>query len=220
RLALRPRPPLAGEPALGAGRARALRGERAGDRVDGHAARQGGGGGGGGDDRRPHRPRLRRSRHQPGQGRARGALRRADPGGEGRGDRPLRDRLHGDPLLRAGPRRARRAPRARGPGAPGRADRRPRGGEMKINAVKGMKDVLPTAEGEWVAFNGRLWERAEAVFREVFRRYAFDEVRTPIVEEAQLFARAVGEATDIVGKEMYTFEARSGGRLLALRPEG
>lgn len=91
---------------------------------------------------------------------------------------------------------------------------------MKIHAVKGMKDVLPTAEGEWVSFHSRLWERAEAVFRDVMGRYAFDEVRTPIVEEAQLFARAVGEATDIVGKEMYSFEARSGKKLLALRPEG
>ncbi|WP_373047915.1 histidine--tRNA ligase [Vulgatibacter sp.] len=91
---------------------------------------------------------------------------------------------------------------------------------MKINSVKGMNDVLPTAEGDSVAFNGRLWERAEAVFRDVMRRYAFDEVRTPIVEEAQLFSRAVGEATDIVGKEMYTFEDRSGKKLLALRPEG
>ncbi len=91
---------------------------------------------------------------------------------------------------------------------------------MKINSVKGMKDVLPVAEGEDVAFNSRLWEKAEAVFRDVFRRYAFDEVRTPIVEEAPLFARAVGEATDIVGKEMYTFEDRAGKKLLALRPEG
>jgi len=91
---------------------------------------------------------------------------------------------------------------------------------MKINSVKGMNDVLPTAEGEQAAFNSRIWERAEKVFRDVFRRYAFDEVRTPLVEEAQLFARSVGEATDIVGKEMYTFEDRSGKKLLALRPEG
>lgn len=91
---------------------------------------------------------------------------------------------------------------------------------MKIASVKGMKDVLPTAEGEEGAFNSSLWDRAERVFREVFRRYAFDRVRTPVVEEAQLFARGVGEATDIVSKEMYTFEERGGKKLLALRPEG
>lgn len=91
---------------------------------------------------------------------------------------------------------------------------------MKIASVKGMKDVLPTIEGEDAQFNSRVWTRVMGVVNEVFRRYAFDEIRTPIVEEAQLFARTVGEATDIVGKEMYTFPERSGKKLLALRPEG
>lgn len=91
---------------------------------------------------------------------------------------------------------------------------------MKITSVKGMNDVLPTAEGDEAPFNSRIWERVSSVARDVFRRYAFDETRTPVVEEAQLFARSVGEATDIVGKEMYTFPDRSGGKVLALRPEG
>ncbi|HWV37619.1 MAG TPA: histidine--tRNA ligase [Vulgatibacter sp.] len=91
---------------------------------------------------------------------------------------------------------------------------------MKINSVKGMKDVLPTAEGDDAPFNSRLWERVEAVARETFRRFAFDRIRTPVVEEAGLFARAVGESTDIVGKEMYTFPDRAGKKTYALQPEG
>ncbi|WP_050725840.1 histidine--tRNA ligase [Vulgatibacter incomptus] len=91
---------------------------------------------------------------------------------------------------------------------------------MKITSVKGMNDVLPTAEGEESPFNSRIWENVEGVVRETFRRFAFDRVRTPVVEEAQLFARSVGEATDIVGKEMYTFPDRSGKKVLALQPEG
>lgn len=89
---------------------------------------------------------------------------------------------------------------------------------MKISVVKGMKDVLPTAQGEEGAFNSRIWEGILAASREVFARYGFDPVHTPILEESQLFARAVGEDTDIVGKEMYAFEDR-GGKHLALRPE-
>lgn len=91
---------------------------------------------------------------------------------------------------------------------------------MKVPSVKGMRDVLPTLEGDDAAFNSRVWEKVEGVAREVFRRYSFDRVRTPVVEEAQLYARSVGEATDIVGKEMYTFPDRSGKRLYALQPEG
>lgn len=89
---------------------------------------------------------------------------------------------------------------------------------MKISAVKGMKDVLPSQQGDDAPFNSRIWERIQAVSREVFSRYGFDPVHTPILEETQLFSRAVGEDTDIVGKEMYAFEDR-GGKKLALRPE-
>jgi histidyl-tRNA synthetase len=82
---------------------------------------------------------------------------------------------------------------------------------MKIAGVKGMNDVLPAAVGRW--------HEMEAVARDVFALYGYREVRTPAVEKAQLFARGVGELTDIVNKEMYVFEDK-GEELLALRPEG
>jgi len=82
---------------------------------------------------------------------------------------------------------------------------------MKITGVKGMNDVLPAGVGRW--------HEMESVAREVFALYGYREVRTPAVEKAQLFARGVGEATDIVNKEMYVFEDK-GEELLALRPEG
>ena len=76
-------------------------------------------------------------------------------------------------------------------------------------AVKGTRDLLPP--------DTRVWGAVEAVVREVFGLYGFDEIRTPILEHTELFIRGVGESSDIVGKEMYTFE-RSG-RSLTLRPE-
>jgi histidyl-tRNA synthetase len=79
-----------------------------------------------------------------------------------------------------------------------------------IRAVKGMRDLLPPETA--------LWNRVEALAREVFRTYGYGEIRTPLVEETQLFARGVGAETDIVSKEMYTFEDR-GGEMLTLRPE-
>src|SRR5512133_3255524 len=82
---------------------------------------------------------------------------------------------------------------------------------MKIPGVKGMNDVLPADVGRW--------HEMESVAREVFALYGYREVRTPAVEKAELFARGVGEATDIVNKEMYVFEDK-GEALLALRPEG
>ncbi|HSD21387.1 MAG TPA: histidine--tRNA ligase [Anaeromyxobacter sp.] len=81
----------------------------------------------------------------------------------------------------------------------------------KISGVKGMNDLLPGQAARW--------QEMEAVAREVFALYGYREVRTPVVEPAQLFARGVGEATDIVKKEMYVFEDK-GEDLLALRPEG
>jgi histidyl-tRNA synthetase len=81
----------------------------------------------------------------------------------------------------------------------------------KINGVKGMNDVLPGAVGRW--------QELEAMAREVFALYGYREVRTPVVEPAQLYARGVGEQTDIVSKEMYVFEDK-GEEVLALRPEG
>src|SRR6516162_2475669 len=85
-----------------------------------------------------------------------------------------------------------------------------------IKAVRGTRDLLPP---ETV-----LWNFVEAKVREVMRAYNFQEIRTPIFEETALFARGVGEETDIVAKEMYTWEDRSRaasekGQSLTLRPE-
>jgi histidyl-tRNA synthetase len=79
-----------------------------------------------------------------------------------------------------------------------------------IEAVKGTRDILPDEAGRW--------QFVEAQAREVFGRYGFREIRTPIFESTELFARGVGEGTDIVAKEMYTFLDRKG-RSLTLRPE-
>lgn len=79
-----------------------------------------------------------------------------------------------------------------------------------IRAVKGTRDILPPAT--------RLWNRVEEAARRVFRAYNYQEIRTPILEPTQLFARGVGEETDIVTKEMYSFEDRDGSSL-TLRPE-
>jgi histidyl-tRNA synthetase len=86
-----------------------------------------------------------------------------------------------------------------------------------IKAVRGTRDLLPP--------DTDLWNYVESVAREVFRLYNFREIRTPIFEETRLFARAVGEETDIVSKEMYTWEDRgraaseSTPQSLTLRPE-
>src|SRR5579864_3327647 len=85
-----------------------------------------------------------------------------------------------------------------------------------IKAVRGTRDLLPPETA--------LWNFVEAGVRDVFRAYNFHEIRTPIFEETALFARGVGEETDIVAKEMYTWEDRSRaasekGQSLTLRPE-
>src|SRR6266513_4686121 len=79
-----------------------------------------------------------------------------------------------------------------------------------IKAVRGTRDLLPPETA--------LWNFVEAAVRDVFRAYNFQEIRTPIFEETALFARGVGEETDIVAKEMYTWEDRDGSSL-TLRPE-
>ncbi len=85
----------------------------------------------------------------------------------------------------------------------------------RITAVKGMNDLLPADTVRW--------HRIESCARAIFERYGFGEVRTPILEKTALFVRGVGEETDIVGKEMYTFEDRGGesksGEIVSLRPE-
>jgi len=85
-----------------------------------------------------------------------------------------------------------------------------------IKAVRGTRDLLPPETA--------LWNFVEAAVRDVFRAYNFQEIRTPIFEETALFARGVGEETDIVAKEMYTWEDRARaasekGQSLTLRPE-
>jgi histidyl-tRNA synthetase len=79
-----------------------------------------------------------------------------------------------------------------------------------IRAVKGTRDLLPPSTS--------VWNSVEEAARRVFRAYNYHEIRTPILEETQLFARGVGAETDIVTKEMYTFEDRDGSSL-TLRPE-
>ena len=80
-----------------------------------------------------------------------------------------------------------------------------------IQAPRGMRDILPGEVERWQAL--------ETLIGDLAARFAFREIRTPVVEHTEVFQRAVGEATDLVEKEMYTFPDR-GGRSLSLRPEG
>jgi len=80
-----------------------------------------------------------------------------------------------------------------------------------IQAVRGMNDLLPDTIVRW--------QRIEAVARAVFAAYGYREIRLPLLEKSELFARSIGSLTDIVEKEMYTFEDRNG-ESLTLRPEG
>jgi histidyl-tRNA synthetase len=88
---------------------------------------------------------------------------------------------------------------------------------VSYRAPKGTYDVYPG--GREPHERPELWTFVEELARTLFRRYNYSEVRTPVFEEAQLFVRSVGEASDIVRKEMFAFEDK-GGRKLALRPEG
>ena len=81
----------------------------------------------------------------------------------------------------------------------------------KLQAVKGMNDVLPPASAKWL--------HVERLARRIAEAHGYREVRPPIVEPTALFARSIGEATDVVEKEMYTFDDRDG-KSLTLRPEG
>jgi histidyl-tRNA synthetase len=80
-----------------------------------------------------------------------------------------------------------------------------------IQAVRGMNDTLPE--------DTAAWQYLEAVLRDVVNAYGYREIRLPVVEKTELFKRSIGEITDIVEKEMYTFEDRNGDSL-TLRPEG
>lgn len=88
---------------------------------------------------------------------------------------------------------------------------------MKIQAVKGMNDVRPDAERGFL--DTTMWQGLGAIAAELLESYGYRHVWLPVVEATELFARGIGEGTDIVSKEMYTFEDR-GGRSLTLRPEG
>lgn len=79
-----------------------------------------------------------------------------------------------------------------------------------FTAIKGFKDILPS--------EAPLWRRLEEVARDVARRYGFEELRPPIAEKTEVFARGIGQATDIVEKEMYTFTDK-GEEKITLRPE-
>jgi len=79
-----------------------------------------------------------------------------------------------------------------------------------IKAIKGTKDILPDSIGKW--------KHVENLISLIFKNYNYKEIRTPVFEETSLFARGIGEATDIVGKEMYTFEDRSK-TSITLKPE-
>ncbi len=81
---------------------------------------------------------------------------------------------------------------------------------MQFRAVKGMNDILPDEVGRW--------QRLEQCFRRSAELYGFQELRTPLLEHTQLFVRSIGETTDVVEKEMYTFERSK--ESLTLRPEG
>ena len=81
---------------------------------------------------------------------------------------------------------------------------------MLTNAPRGTKDILPDAVGDWNYVEGEI--------RELCRRFGYSEIRTPIFEHTELFQRGIGEGTDVVDKEMYTFTDR-GERSITLRPE-
>jgi len=80
-----------------------------------------------------------------------------------------------------------------------------------LQSVRGMRDILPEQSSSW--------QFIENIARELFNSYGYKELRTPIIESTELFKRSIGDSTDIVEKEMYTFEDRNGDSL-TLRPEG
>ena len=82
---------------------------------------------------------------------------------------------------------------------------------MKYQRVRGMRDILPEDTPRW--------QEVEGVVIDVLRRYGYREIRLPLLEATEVFSRGVGEATDLVEKEMYTFDDRKG-KSLSLRPEG
>ncbi len=82
----------------------------------------------------------------------------------------------------------------------------------KIQAIRGMNDILPQ--------DSFVWAQLEIKVRAIFAQYGYQEIRFPVVEATGLFVRSLGEVTDIVEKEMYTFIDSLNGESLTLRPEG
>ena len=82
---------------------------------------------------------------------------------------------------------------------------------MKYSALKGVQDILPP--------DIYIWQKIEKVARDIFHFYGFQEIRLPIIESTDVFIRSIGETTDIVEKEMYTFFDKAG-RSITMRPEG
>jgi histidyl-tRNA synthetase len=82
---------------------------------------------------------------------------------------------------------------------------------MKLKSLKGVQDILPPETS--------LWQHIEDTAREIFKKYGYREIRLPILEATEVFIRSIGETTDIVEKEMYTFRDK-GNRSVTLRPEG
>ncbi|MGE3955049.1 MAG: histidine--tRNA ligase [Parachlamydiales bacterium] len=90
---------------------------------------------------------------------------------------------------------------------------------MAIPIPKGVFDLLPDPPEKEAWKGSAIWQQVERAIREQARLYGYREIRTPVFERTELFARGVGAGTDIVSKEMYTFEDK-GGRSMSLRPEG
>ena len=90
---------------------------------------------------------------------------------------------------------------------------------QKIQAVKGMNDLLPVAQKDF-KLTAALWQAFEDIVASWTRSYGYNQIRTPIVEQTGLFIRSIGEETDVVGKEMYTFADSNDKLSLSLRPEG
>ena len=80
----------------------------------------------------------------------------------------------------------------------------------QLQAIRGMHDILPA--------DAPVWHQLEGQYQQLVESYGYREIRTPLVEKTALFARSIGEATDIVEKEMYSFDDRNGDSL-SLRPE-
>ena len=80
---------------------------------------------------------------------------------------------------------------------------------MKFQAIKGVRDITPPESA--------LWNRVEQAAREVFSSFRFSEIRLPIFEQTELFARSIGADTDVVNKEMFSFDEEGGGALMTVK---